>query len=119
MSLSEKISLLCLCKADFYNRFYLIFLKNEINHCIEGTGGITQFRPTPYLDEGADWKWKSRARGAQLPVTQHSTQTSCRKREAGGLHNSQCISVIRATVKQNTLDRFRQIHPRCHQFIYA
>ena len=117
MSLSAKISLLCLCKADFYNRFYLIYLKNEINHCIEGIGSITQFRPTPYLDNGADWN--SCARGAQLPVTQRSTQTSCRKRGAGGLRNSQCISGMRATVKQNTLDRFLQIHPRCHQFIYA
>ena len=85
MSLSAKISLLCLCKADFYNRFYLIYLKNEINHCIEGTGSITQFRPTPYLDKGADWK--SCARGAQLPVTQRSTQTSCRAWGAGGFHN--------------------------------
>ena len=85
MSLSAKISLLCLCKVDFYNRFYLIFLKNEINHCIEGTGSITQFLPTPYLDKGADWK--SYARGAQLPVTQRSTQTSCRAWGAGGFHN--------------------------------
>ncbi len=84
MSLFAKIGLLRLCKADFYNRFYPFFLKNEINHCIEGTGSVTQFRPTPYLDKGADWKWKSCARGAQLTVTQRSTQTSCRKREAGG-----------------------------------
>ena len=86
---------------------------------IVGIGGITQFRPTPYLDECADWKWKSRARGAQLPITQHSTQTSCRAWGAGGLRNSQCINCLRATAKQNTLDRFHQIHPKCHKFIYA
>ena len=111
MSLSAKIGLPWPYNADFYNRFYLIFMKNWINHCIEGTGGITQFRPTPYLDEGADWK--SCARGAQLRVTQRSTQTSCRKRGAGGLRNLQCINCLRATAKQNTLDRFLQIHPRC------
>ena len=87
MSLSAKIGLLYPCNADFHNRFYLIFLKNEINHCIEGTGSVTQFRSTPYLDKGADWKWKSCARGAQLPVTQRSTQTSCRAWGAGGFHN--------------------------------
>ena len=85
MSLSAKIGLLGPYNADFYNRFYPIFTKNQINHCIEGTGGITQFRPTPYLDEGADWK--SCARGAQLRVTQRSTQTSCRAWGAGGFHN--------------------------------
>ena len=85
MSLSAKIGLLRPCKTDFYNRFYLIFLKNEINHCIEGTGSVTQFRPTPYLDKGADSK--SCARGPQLTVTQHSTQTSCRAWGAGGFHN--------------------------------
>ena len=95
MSLSAKISLLCLCKADFYNRFYLIYLKNEINHCIEGIGSVTQRRPTPYLDEGADWK--SCARGAQLPVTQRSTQTSCRARGAGGSRKSQWANSLGAT----------------------
>ena len=85
MSLSAKIGLLRLCKAYFYNRFYPIFLKNWINHCIEGTGSLTQFRPTPYLDECADWK--PCARGAQLPVTQRSTQTYCRAWGAGGFHN--------------------------------
>ena len=34
MSLSAKIGLLGPYNADFYNRFYPIFLKNEINHCI-------------------------------------------------------------------------------------
>ena len=85
MSLSAKIGLLSPYNADFYNGFYPIFLKNEINHCIEGTGSVTQFLPTPYLDECADWK--SCARGAQLTVTQHSTQTSCRAWGAGGFHN--------------------------------
>ena len=87
MSLSAKIGLLSPYNADFHNRFYPIFTKNQINHCIEGTGSVTQFRPTPYLDECTDWKWKSRARGAQLSVTQRPTQTSCRAKGAGGFHN--------------------------------
>ena len=87
MSLFAKISLLCLCKADFYNRFYLIFLKNEINHCIEGTGSVTQFRPTPYLDKGADSK--SCARGVSCPFccVAAETATSSSPRSMNCMHN--------------------------------
>lgn len=58
------------------------FLKNEINHCIEG---ITQCRPTHDIRMKA--QTGDYARGAQLPVTQRSTQTSCRAWGAGGFHN--------------------------------
>ena len=94
MSLSEKISLLCLCKADFYNRFYLIFLKNEINHCIEGTGSVTQFRSTPYLDKGADSK--SCARGVSCPFccVAAETATSSSPRSMSCMHNHHYVAQI-------------------------
>ena len=82
MSLSAKIGILGPYNADFYNRFYLIFLKNEINHCIEG---ITQCRPTHHIRMKV--LTEDHARGAQPIVIQHPTQTSCSPCAAGGFHN--------------------------------
>ena len=94
MSLSAKIGLPRPWKADFYNRFYPIFLKNEIKHCIEGIGGITQFRPTPYLDKGADSK--SCARGVSCPFccVAAETATSSSPRSMSCMHNHHYVAQI-------------------------